>query len=48
MKTISEKQNVIIAITIMVFSIWYMKPENGINKCQETHSFETCFEAENP
>ena len=46
MKTIYENQNIkfaIITIAILIVTIWFMEPDNSLNKCQETYSFDTCF-----
>ena len=53
MKTISEKENLhslkkngisfVIYIGIILLICWVLKPEDSMTKCQETHSFDTCF-----
>lgn len=53
MKTISEKENLpelkrngrfaILTIAFVLLVCWAMKPEDSMTKCQETHSFDVCF-----
>lgn len=33
----------ILAIAFVLFACWLFQPENSLNKCQESHSFDTCF-----
>ena len=30
-------------ILAILFICWAFKPEDALTKCQETHSFDTCF-----
>lgn len=34
----------IILIMGVIMLCWFMKPDDSMTKCQETHSFDVCFE----